>query len=203
MREWLSSEGYLLPWKSGGPGFGSQNLCNKLCSCKACNPSSKKRKDERVARLAGVHPPQKSGSPKEPRLQEEAEGGASCLYSPLQDHSNEQHTQLTSFIKGCSFIFISTFVCESECHACAVPTEASRGHRIPWNWSYEPLCECWELNLGPLQEQPVSFSLNQLSSPSFNLHHPSAGMSSIYHHLGLLLRTQTLSFYVHGDDFTP
>lgn len=41
------------------------------------------------------------------------------------------HTQINSFNKGCSFIFISTFVYESKCHMYAVPTEASRGHRMP------------------------------------------------------------------------
>ena len=41
----------------------------------------------------------------------------------------------------------------------AVPTEARRGHQIPWSWSYSCLwgngCGCWDLNSGPLQEQPV------------------------------------------------
>lgn len=45
-------------------------------------------------------------------------------------------------------------------HVCMVPAEVRRGCWMPWNWSYrwQPY-GCWELNMGPLQEQ-----LSQLSS---------------------------------------
>lgn len=49
------------------------------------------------------------------------------------------------------FVFACMYVC-----ACPVSTEA-RMHLIPSNWSYsyKVPCGCWELNLGPLQEQQV------------------------------------------------
>jgi hypothetical protein len=42
---------------------------------------------------------------------------------------------------------------------CLVPSEARRGHWIPWIWSYsfELPRWCWELNPGPLEEQPLLF----------------------------------------------
>lgn len=37
-----------------------------------------------------------------------------------------------------------------------------RGRKMPWNWSKRQLkatqCECWALNLGPLQAQQVFLS---------------------------------------------
>ena len=46
----------------------------------------------------------------------------------------------------------------SHIRACPVPSEASEGHQIPGTGvidGCETPCGCWELNLGPLQEQPV------------------------------------------------
>ena len=48
--------------------------------------------------------------------------------------------------------------CVSVHHVCAVPVEARRGCHIPGTGvtdSCELLCGCWELNLGPLEEQRV------------------------------------------------
>lgn len=53
--------------------------------------------------------------------------------------------------------------CMSVPHMHAVPTEAKE-HWVPWNWyCSEPLCGYWELNLGPLVDQPVF--LTNKSSP--------------------------------------
>ena len=42
---------------------------------------------------------------------------------------------------------------------CLVPIEARRGHQVPPNWIYgggcQSPCRCWELNMGPLEKQPV------------------------------------------------
>lgn len=49
-------------------------------------------------------------------------------------------------------------VCVSVYHMHAAPKEARRGHWLLWDWSYRCLFGpygCWELNLGPLEEQPV------------------------------------------------
>jgi hypothetical protein len=51
------------------------------------------------------------------------------------------------------------FACRNVCVSCVglAPTEA-REHWINWTCSYRLLYHangCWELNLGPLQEQPV------------------------------------------------
>ena len=47
--------------------------------------------------------------------------------------------------------------CMSVYHLDTVPAEAKRWFWIPWYWSYidscDLLCGCWELNLGPLEEQ--------------------------------------------------
>lgn len=48
-------------------------------------------------------------------------------------------------------------------HVHAVPTEARRGCKIPWTWSYS--FGCWESNLGPLEEQPVTPALPQAFLP--------------------------------------
>ena len=43
-------------------------------------------------------------------------------------------------------------------HICGVHTEVSREHQIPWTWitdGCESPCGCWDLNPGPLEEQPV------------------------------------------------
>lgn len=36
-----------------------------------------------------------------------------------------------------------------------VPKETREGHWIPWTWSYTCCEPPWELNPGPLQEQPM------------------------------------------------
>jgi hypothetical protein len=49
----------------------------------------------------------------------------------------------------------------------AVTIKARRGHQIPWNWSTDgcdPLCGCWELNLGPL-EGPVTVMIEPSLQP--------------------------------------
>ena len=38
-------------------------------------------------------------------------------------------------------------------HACC-PWRSEESIGSPWNWS-KPPCGCWELNLGPLQEQQM------------------------------------------------
>jgi hypothetical protein len=49
--------------------------------------------------------------------------------------------------------------CVYRQHVCAVPKEARRGHQIPSETGVTDACElpggCWELNLGPLEPQPV------------------------------------------------
>ena len=37
-------------------------------------------------------------------------------------------------------------------HVFLMHLEARRGHRIPWNWSYEPPHGFWNPNLGPLKD---------------------------------------------------
>lgn len=47
-------------------------------------------------------------------------------------------------------------------HACLVPTEARRKHRVPLTGitdGCEPLCGCWELNPGLLEEEAVLYSI--------------------------------------------
>lgn len=39
----------------------------------------------------------------------------------------------------------------------AEPTEVKKGNQILQNWN-ELSCECWEWNLGSLEEQPVLLS---------------------------------------------
>jgi hypothetical protein len=41
--------------------------------------------------------------------------------------------------------------------------EARRGCWIFWNWSYEMVVSCWELNMGPLEEQPVLLNSKSIS----------------------------------------
>jgi hypothetical protein len=47
----------------------------------------------------------------------------------------------------------------------AVFRHPRRGHLIPITDSCEPLCGCWELNSGPLEEQSVLLTLSHLSIP--------------------------------------
>jgi hypothetical protein len=59
-----------------------------------------------------------------------------------------------------SYFMHECFACMDVClpHASLVPTEARRGHCIPWNWSYdgfESPCGCWESNPGALQEEEL------------------------------------------------
>lgn len=52
-------------------------------------------------------------------------------------------------------------------HKRAVPVEARKGLWVPWNWNYRQLwapCGCWKPNPDPLQEQPVFFTSEHLSS---------------------------------------
>lgn len=54
------------------------------------------------------------------------------------------------------------------CPECVlVPTEALRGLRSPWNWSYRQLqsCGCWELNPSPLEEQRVLWTTEPSLQP--------------------------------------
>lgn len=63
--------------------------------------------------------------------------------------------------------------CLSICcapHVCLVPKEARRGCLIPKTGvtdGCEPLFGCWELNVGPLEEQPLSHSPALYSCFSF------------------------------------
>ena len=56
------------------------------------------------------------------------------------------------------FCFIC-FACTYICTICIIYFQRpKRGHRIPWKWSTgvcKPPRSCWELNPGPLKEQPV------------------------------------------------
>lgn len=52
------------------------------------------------------------------------------------------------------------FTCTCVCitHMCLVLKEITRGHQIPWNWSYrgcKPLCGSWKQNPDPLLEQQM------------------------------------------------
>lgn len=63
------------------------------------------------------------------------------------------------FLEEGLMCFMFACICARVCahHVHAVPMEASRGRRIPYNWScrwlWGPSCGCWELNSGSLQEQ--------------------------------------------------
>jgi hypothetical protein len=48
-----------------------------------------------------------------------------------------------------------------------VSVEAKTGSWVLWNWSYrcEELCECWELNLGPLEGQSVPLTTETSCQP--------------------------------------
>ena len=69
------------------------------------------------------------------------------------------------------FVFVFKYLCAACMYTCPsclclVPTEALRGHWIPWNWSYrccEPPYGFWELNPSPLQEQLVLLTPGTLS----------------------------------------
>ena len=56
--------------------------------------------------------------------------------------------------------------CVSLYEICWVPVEARRGPTSPWTGvtgGCEPLCGCWELNPGPLEEQLVLFNCRAIS----------------------------------------
>lgn len=55
-------------------------------------------------------------------------------------------------------------------HVCAVPTEAKRKYQIHWNWvigGCEPPHGYWDLNLGPLQGQPVILATEPWLQPPY------------------------------------
>lgn len=49
-------------------------------------------------------------------------------------------------------------------HMCVVPEEAGRGYLTLWSWNNRQLSancyECWEPNLGPLEEQQMTLTPN-------------------------------------------
>ena len=61
---------------------------------------------------------------------------------------------------------LSVFACECGCVLCGCSTH--RGQKRAWDFfpptetgvsdSCEPPCGCWELHMGPLEEQPVLLS---------------------------------------------
>lgn len=68
---------------------------------------------------------------------------------------NAMILQLTCFA-AYSYVYdgvLPVFV--SMYHLCLVCVEARRRRLIPWIWNYRPGCQCWEVNLGRLQERSV------------------------------------------------
>lgn len=63
--------------------------------------------------------------------------------------------------RACVRVCVCVCICVSMCGHVQVSTGAweSRGIASLWNWNYRrvwaPLCGCWELNTGPLQEQCI------------------------------------------------
>lgn len=60
-------------------------------------------------------------------------------------------------------------MCESfACTMCLASVQGSQGVRFPTRIidDYEPVCGCWELNLGPLQEQHVLVTTKPSLQPS-------------------------------------
>lgn len=134
-KEWLNSEEHSLI------NHEDQNLVPTTCvtadvPAKACNPSPKKSKDDRIPRLAGVQPTTEIMN----SARASASGGGEWCLLPLLTSKGPLKWATTrvcahytqSLLNRDVVLFWSLhFVCETECHVCAVPTEASRGHRIP------------------------------------------------------------------------
>lgn len=60
----------------------------------------------------------------------------------------------------CFYMFVCLFICiwMFSLHACLIPIKNKREHQMPWDWSSRQLWAvtwCWELNLGPWEENPV------------------------------------------------
>ena len=60
---------------------------------------------------------------------------------------------------GFSFFHFFLDLCSVYVCTKCLPAEARRGHHIPWNSAFSA-----ELNLGPLEKQPVLLQLNHLFS---------------------------------------
>lgn len=81
-------------------------------------------------------------------------GGEECLW------------QFVMFLGIVFFKFLFAYMgvlpflptCMTVYHKCVMPVEARGGSWIIWDWNYRCLCAafgCWELNPGPLEEEPV------------------------------------------------
>lgn len=54
------------------------------------------------------------------------------------------------------------------------PLEVRKGHQIPGvTHGYKPPCRCWELNLGPQQEQQVLLTVGELFINLYNIYRSS------------------------------
>ena len=101
-----------------------------------------------------------------------------CVYTCVCMWRGSVRMYLWLYICGCAYVCMCVHVCACgggvcTCvwyvYACAVPTEAKRGHWIPWSWSYwelYSLSEYWESNSGSLQEQEIFLMISHLSSSS-------------------------------------
>ena len=65
------------------------------------------------------------------------------------------------FIHFILYVFCRHICLCTTCMLCG--HGGQRGHQIPWNWTYRWLwiSMCWELNLGPLQEQQMLIVVEQ------------------------------------------
>lgn len=59
------------------------------------------------------------------------------------------------------------YVCVPQYTTCMPTDQKWSSDPFLWNWSYnyEPPCECWELNLGPLEKQQVLLSIELSLQP--------------------------------------
>lgn len=79
------------------------------------------------------------------RWKESMKGVIRCPY-----YSLSTHPWLSFSLCMCVLpVFVSMH------HLCLVCVEARRRRLIPWIWNYRPGCQCWEVNLGRLQERSV------------------------------------------------
>jgi hypothetical protein len=65
-----------------------------------------------------------------------------------------------------SFLFLRFYFYE---YTVAIFRHTRRYHLYPITDGCEPLCGCWELNSGPLQEQPVSLTAEPSLSPALHV----------------------------------
>jgi hypothetical protein len=69
---------------------------------------------------------------------------------------------------GFVFLFLNIYLFIICKHTVAVFRHSRRGHQIVVMDGCEPPCGCWDLNLGPLEEQSVLLTTEPSHQPRFN-----------------------------------